>query len=269
MVENVKEKKNKQNSFREKALPDFDLAKQESIPFKGRFMQPGHLADHPNPMMPLFDTVSTRRTVRSYREEPVDMGTFEWLIQNSMHAPTACNEQQWKVIHIDDQDILDDLYQRGSASFLQHVKQAFLLCYNKESDNIEWADHIQSGAAFITTFQLLAHSVGVGSCWVGHLPNKSEIRRIFKIHSFYEPIALVTFGYYRSKVNLMPRKHDVGHVIMKNQFDSEGLLFEDRRRTLFRTIARWGYYRIPAFIRRRLKPYLKRFEKKFYYETYD
>lgn len=253
----------------ESKLPQFDLDTQKSIPYDGRFLQPGALVENPNPFMPLLDAVSTRRTSRSYRKEPVDLATFEWLIANAMHAPTACNEQQWKVVYIDDPAIIQDLYERGSASFLQNIQQCFILCYNRESDNLEWADHVQSGAAFITTFQLLAHSVGVGSCWVGHLPNKSEMRRIFKIHSFYEPIALVTFGYYRSKSAMIPRKHDPARVIMHNRFDSTGLVFKDRRRTLFRTIARWGYYKIPAFIRRRLKPYLKSFEKKFYYETFD
>ncbi len=253
----------------ESKYPIFDMDGQGSVPYDGRFMQPGALVDAPNPMMPLLDAINTRRTSRAYRPEPVDMETFEWLVGNAMHAPTACNEQQWKVIHIDDPAIIQDLIERGSASFLQNVKQCFLLCYNKESDNLEWQDHIQSGAAFITTFQLLAHSVGVGSCWIGHLPNKSEVRRMFNIHSFYEPIALVSFGYYRSKVNLLPRKQDVERVIMRNRFVSEGLVFKERRRTFFRTIARFGYYKIPVFIRRRLKDYVKRFEKKFYYENFD
>ncbi|MDH5606163.1 MAG: nitroreductase family protein, partial [Anaerolineae bacterium] len=241
-------------------LAKYNFEDQKSIPYDGRFMQPGTLVEKPNPHMPLIDAVNTRRTTRSYRDEPVDMDTFEWLMMNSMNAPTACNEQQWKAIYIDDHDILMDLYERGSASFLQHTKQAFLLCYNKESDNLEWDDHIQSGAAFITTFQLLAHSVGVGSCWVGHLPNKREIRRIFKIHRYYEPIALVSFGYYRSKVTMLPRKHDTSHVIMHNRFTSEGFVFGDRRKTFFRTIARIGYYLLPSFVRRKLKPFLKRFE---------
>ncbi len=250
-------------------LPAFDLTAQQSLPFDGRFMQPGQLVDQPNPMMPLFDAVNTRRTARAYRAEPVPLATFEWLIANSMNAPTACNEQQWKAIYIDDRAILDDLHERGSASFLQNVNQAFLLCYNKESDNLEWQDHIQSGAAFITTFQLLAHSVGVGSCWLGHLPNKREVRRIFNVHRYYEPIALVTFGYYRSKVNVLPRKHEIEHVIMHNNFGTQKLVFADRRRTLFRTVARFIYYKIPPFIRRKLKPFLHRFEKKFYYEVHD
>ncbi|KAA3646294.1 MAG: hypothetical protein DWQ07_08730 [Chloroflexi bacterium] len=269
-VEKTTEQNTQSNGVAENyKFPVFELDTQQSVPYDGRFMQPGALVDNPNPMMPLVDAVGTRRTARSYRKEKVDEETFEWLILHSMHAPTACNEQQWKVIYIDDQEILNDLQARGSASFLNNVQQAFLLCYNKESDNLEWADHVQSGAAFITTFQLMAHSIGVGSCWLGHLPNKREVSRMFGVHRYYEPIALVTFGYYRSKSSVMPRKHSVEHVIMHNHFDSSGLLFANRRRTLLRTVARWVYYRFPAFVRRRLKPYLHRFEKKFYHWKHD
>ena len=252
-----------------RSLPAFDLESQRSVPFDGKFLQPGGLVDAPNPMMPLLDAVGTRRTSRSYSPEPVDPETFRWLIRHAMHAPTACNEQQWKVIYIDDAAIIQDLYERGSASFLKGVRQCMLVCYNRRTDNRQWLDHIQSGAALITTFQLLAHSIGIGSCWVGHLPNKSEMRRLFGIHRAYDPVALISFGYYRNKVNVMPRKHEPARVIMHNRFVSEGLVLDSRRRTLFRTVARYLYYKLPAPVRRRLKPYAARFEKKFYYEVFD
>jgi len=251
------------------AVPSFDLESQQSVPFDGRFLQPGALVDAPNPMMPLLDAIGTRRTSRSYSPEPVDPETFRWLIRHAMHAPTACNEQQWKVVYIDDADAIRDLLERGSASYLKGVRQCMLVCYNRRTDNREWLDHIQSGAALITTFQLLAHSVGIGSCWVGHLPNKAEVRRIFKIHRAYDPVALVSFGYYRNRVNVMPRKHEPARLIMHNRFVSEGLVLDSRRRTLFRTVARYLYYKLPAFLRRPLKPWTARFEKKFYYEVFD
>ncbi len=250
-------------------LPEFEISEQDSIEYDGKFLRPGALVDTPNPMMPLLDAVCTRRTSRAYAERPVGRETFEWLIRYAMEAPTACNEQQWKVIHIDDPAIIRDLYERGSASFLQNTKQCFLLCYNRRTDNRHWLDHIQSGAAFITTFQLLAHSVGVGSCWIGHLPDKGELRRVFGIHSAYEPIALVSYGHYRDRAKMMPRKHDPSRVIMNNGFTSEGLRFKDKRRTLARTVGRRVYYLMPAFLRRKLRHKTKPYEKKFYYETFD
>ncbi|MDP6786455.1 MAG: nitroreductase family protein [Rhodospirillales bacterium] len=251
------------------ALPAFDLKNQPSVPFDGRFLSPGNLAESPNPRMSLLDAVHTRRTSRAYADRPVDRATLEWLVGNAMHAPTACNEQQWKIIQIDDADVIEDLYERGSAAFLQGVRQCVLVCYNRDSDNRAWADGVQSGAAFVTLFQLLAHSIGIGSCWICHLPNKSELRRLFDIHRAYEPVALVSYGYYRNKVKTHPRKHEPGRVIMESRFRAEGLVFSGTRRVLWRTIGRYLYYKIPPFLRRRLRPYTTPFEKKFYYETFD
>jgi albonoursin synthase len=250
-------------------LSEFSLESQHSIPFDGRFLQPGFLVEDPNPMMPLLDAIWTRRTSRSYNEKIIPPEVFEWLITQAMNAPTACNEQQWKIISIDDSEIISELYRRGTASFLENANQCFLVCYNHNTDNGEWLDHIQSGAAFVTLFQLVAHSMGIGSCWIGHLPNKSELRRLFKIHRSYDPVALVSYGYYKNKVRTLPRKHDVSHVIMKNRFFSDRLVIGPNRGTLFRTIGRYFYYKIPPFIRRKLRNYTKPYEKKFYYEEFD
>ncbi len=251
------------------SLPEFHFEQQTSIAFDSKFLRPGDLVDHPNPAMPLLDAICTRRTSRAYSERSVERETFEWLVAHAMNAPTACNEQQWKIIHIDRPEIIQDLYERGSAAFLQNTRQCFLICYNRRGDNTHWLDHIQSGAAFAATFQLLAHSVGVGSCWIGHLPNKSELRRIFGIHRAYDPVALVSYGYYRSRVKVMPRKHTATQVIMDNHFNSAELVFSSHRQALIRSLFRWLYYKVPAPFRRRIRDRSKPYEKKFYYETFD
>ena len=250
-------------------LKYFNLNSQNSVQFDGRFLKPGNLVDSPIPDMPLIDAICTRRTARAYSSTEVTMETFEWLIHHSMNAPTACNEQAWKLVYINDDSIIQDLRERGSASFLSNVRQCFLLCYNRQSDNLGWQDHIQGGAAFITTFQLLAHSVGVGSCWIGHLPNKSELRQLFSIHKAYDPVALVSFGYYLDKTNFIPRKHETSEVIMRNRFESNRMTLRSPRRTFFRTVARYIYYKIPVLFRRKLKRYTSKYERKFYYEIYD
>mgnify|MGYP003999200725 CR=1 FL=1 len=116
-------------------LPEIDIKNQKSVSFDGRNLKPGELVNAPNPSMPLIDAVLTRRTARSYRERLVDRKTFDWIVEASMNAPTACNEQQWKIILIDKPEIIQDVYERGSASFLGNAKQCFLICYNQQSDN--------------------------------------------------------------------------------------------------------------------------------------
>jgi nitroreductase len=246
-----------------------EFEQQSSVPFDGKFLRPGSLVGEPSPQMPLIDAIGTRRSSRAYREELVDRKTFDWLVSMAMNAPTACNEQQWKIVHIQDKSTIEDLYERGSAAFLKNVNQCFLICYNKRNDNPHWRDYVQSGSAFATTFQLLAHSIGIGSCWICHLPNRSELKRMFGIHRAYEPVCLISYGYYRGKTRVIPRKFDASKVIMNEKFDSRQLVFASHRKTLIRLVLRFIYYKTPPFLRRKLRQMSLRHEKKFYYEQYD
>jgi nitroreductase len=245
------------------------LDNQASVPFDGTFLHPRALVDEPKPGMSLIDAILTRRTSRVYAEQPVPFELFERLIEAASHAPSACNEQRWKIIYIDDRAILDELYARGSAAFLKNVRQAFLLLYNRYTDNLKYQDHFQSGASFIATFSLLAHAVGVGSCWVCHLPNRGELRRFFQIDSHYDPIALVSFGYYKSKLKARPRKRPAGELISRNRFDFPVLQFSGAKNIPMRRLAMGVYYAIPPFLRKRLRRLSMPYEKKFYDEVAD
>jgi nitroreductase len=252
----------------EKRVP-YSLEEQSSVPFDGKFLKPGMLVDEPNPNMSLIDAIYTRRTSRAYSSELVDRDTFQWLVSVAMNAPTACNEQQWKIVHIQDKDVIQDLYERGSAAFLKNVNQCFLICYNSKNDNPRWQDYVQSGSAFATMFQLLAHSVGIGSCWICHLPNQSELKRIFNIHRSYEPVCLISYGYYRGKARITPRKHDASRIIMNEKFDSKELQFTSHRKRVIRLLMRYVYYKTPAFLRRKMRGMSLKYEKKFYNEKSD
>ncbi len=147
-----------------------------------------------------------------------------------------------KILYIDDEAILQDLYWRGSAAFLKKVHQAFLVLYNNQTDNQKYWDHVQSAASWIATFSLLAHSVGVGTCWIGHLPNRGEVRRLFKIDRRFDPIALVSFGYYRQRVKPRTRKKQGAEMISRNVFDFKNLSFQTDKNVPVRKIAGKLFY---------------------------
>ena len=252
-----------------KKYSNYNLDAQASVPFDGKFLMPGMLVEEPNPDMSLIDAIYTRRTSRAYSSELVDSEIFQWLVSVAMNAPTACNEQQWKIVHLQDRDTIQELYEQGSAAFLKNVNQCFLVCYNSKNDNPHWYDYIQSGAAFATMFQLLAHSIGIGSCWICHLPNKSELKRTFNIHRNYEPVCLISYGYYRGKTKITPRKHDASRIIMNEKFDSTNLHFASHRKRVIRMVMRYIYYKVPRFLRRKIRSMSLKYEKKFYYEKND
>ena len=234
-----------------------------------KFLNLSKLKNNPASKLSLFEAVLSRRTARSYTEEIVPDEILKEIIEISSHAPSACNEQRWSIILLRDNKKIFELVERGSASFLKNSKNCLVVCYDYRGDNHEWADHIQSGASFIAIFQLVAHAFGIGSCWVGHLPNKSEVKRMLKISKHNEPIGLISFGYYKNKSKWIPRKIDINKVI--NSDNSENISYKKKleRYTLSRKVLRYFYYKTPVFIRKKLKNFVNKYEKKFYYEISD
>ena len=70
-------------------------------------------------------------------------------------------------------------------------------------------------------------------------------------------------------MKIRPRKRSARQVIFKGRFVREGLQFSTAKNVPVRRVARTLYYLLPPFIRRRLRKYSLKYEKKFYGEIYD
>jgi nitroreductase len=214
-------------------------------------------------MMELVEAIATRRSVRAYRQDPVDPALLEGLLRQAAAAPSACNRRGWKFLLIESRDDLDWLYNRGGSSVLKSAPQAVLVCYQSRTDNREWQDHIQSASAAIAYFQLLAHNAGIGTCWICHLPPKHEVAGRFLIPATYTPVAVITCGYPLAAAGAKhpDQSHPTG-LLAKGRWSfgddaaSESLLAYTVRRC-FRAI----YYALP--FRSLFRRWADRYEKKF------
>lgn len=154
--------------------------------------------------MELLQAIQTRRSVRLYEATTIPVETIEEIVRLAADAPSACDRQGWRCILLQDRKDLEWLYSRGGSSVFKTSSQAIIVCYERQTENSEWDDNIQSAAAFIAYFQLIAHERGIGSCWVCHLPPRSEVAEHFSIPSTYLPVAVVTLGY--NKAGYLPKK---------------------------------------------------------------
>jgi len=211
--------------------------------------------------MELLQAIRTRRSTRRYAADAVNKERVEELLELSANAPSACDRRGWRCILVRNQEDLAWLYLRGGSSVFQHTGQALLVCYESETENSEWNDNIQSAAAFVAYFQLIAHDRGIGSCWICNLPPVKEVSKYFNIPPEYTPIAAITFGPYLEDEPLLQRAKS-GQVILAegrwNFADAEdGRIAVSRFRKQLRKI----YFALPfrGFLRR----WANRYEKKF------
>jgi len=212
--------------------------------------------------MDLDQAIIGRRSIRKYSDRVVNEETIEQIIQAGMWAPTACNDQDYRFIVINDKNRFDELLSYGAASFLKDVQSAILVLYKNTSANQEYKDYYQSGAAIIQNMLLKAYSMGLGSCWVCNLPSQHKMRRIFHVPTNYAVIALVSFGYPVSIPKSIQRKNKPQNVICLNSFgfDEERNFKEEKQKSL-KKFLRKVYYHLPksSFIRN----LAEKLEKKF------
>ena len=211
--------------------------------------------------MDLCQAIKGRRSIRNYNDESIDKEILYKIIEAGTWAPSACNIQGWKYIILDSPDIFQMIYKAGSASFMKNVKQAIVVLYENQTDNVEYQDHIQSAAASIQNMILMAYSLGVGSWWVNNLPDKKKLRKILNVPSTYDPIAIVTLGYFDKKPNNRERKYAIQDVISYNTFEFDNVCQKSKAKVIVKRFCRKVYKKLPA--KTFLLKFVGKMEKKF------
>jgi nitroreductase len=210
--------------------------------------------------MDLFDAIYGRRSIRRYSDKKISSATLEKILSAATQAPSACNVQGWKFIVIDDKKKLKTMVDEGSATFLDKSTVCVLVLYDNRTDNVEYHDYVQSASACIQNMLLAAHALGVGCCWVCHLPSKKKLRSMFNIPYYYDPIACISMGYPAISPKTMPRRQPLKDIVAKNTFSFKT---ENRgqAKLMAKRLARKAYYKMP--LKKKLKKVTDKLEKKF------
>lgn len=112
----------------------------------------------------MLDLIRTRRSIRSYTDEPVDRQSLELLVETLLRAPSSRNINPWEFVLVDDRELLARLAiakEHGSA-LLQGAALAIVICADETMSDV-WVEDCSIAAILL---QMTAQSLGLGSCWV-------------------------------------------------------------------------------------------------------
>jgi len=148
--------------------------------------------------MNTIEAIHTRRSIRKYTDRPVEKEKIIRIIKAATSAPSACNQQPWWFIVIDDREILDripDIHE--DAPMCRQASAAVLICGDKSLETCPgfW---VQDCAAATQTLLLAAHDLGLGAVWTGVYPKEKKIdgfRAMFDLPDNVIPMSLVPIGY--------------------------------------------------------------------------
>lgn len=158
--------------------------------------------------MDTIECIQTRRSTRFFQSTPLEKNIIFKILKTAIWAPSAKNRQPWKFKIIIDKKIINTVSDLSNQ--LKWVKTApcliFVFLNQKDSEN--YIKDAQSCGAVMQNILLTAHSLGVGSCWIGELFTKQE--EVFKLCNIKKDkldfMGAITLGYPRLITNTSSRK---------------------------------------------------------------
>ncbi|HBG17580.1 MAG TPA: NAD(P)H-dependent dehydrogenase/reductase [Firmicutes bacterium] len=166
--------------------------------------------------MDFFALIEKRRSIRKYKNQPLEAEKVAKIIEAALRAPSSRNLQPWEFIVVTDEKMISALSrakQHGS-SFLLGAPLAMVVCADPEKCDV-WVEDAAIASTFIS---LAAEALGLGNCWIQirerkHSAEKTAeefIREILHIPSHLKVESLIAIGY--------PEEHKTGHQKEELQF---------------------------------------------------
>ena len=149
-----------------------------------------------------FDMLVSRRSVRAYRDDPIDDEVLAHVIEAGVYAPTGLNRQSPIIVAVTNRELRDRL-SRMNAQIMGVDSDPF---YGAPVVLVVLADrsvptYVYDGSLVMGNLMLAAHEQGLGSCWIHRAkeefdsPEGRQILADLGIEGDYEGIGHCILGY--------------------------------------------------------------------------
>lgn len=178
-----------------------------------------------------------RKSVRVFTGEPVSQEIKTQLLECAAAAPTAGNQQLYTILDITDQKLKDALAVTcDNQPFIAKAPAVLIFC----ADANKWyqgfqrfgCDPRKPGAgdlmlavcdAVIATQNVVtaAHSLGLGSCYIGDIMEQyEEHRELLKLPRYVFPVAMLVIGWPtgQQKDRQKPERQPLPMVVRENEY---------------------------------------------------
>jgi len=169
----------------------------------------------------ILEVISKRKSIRGYLDKEVEKEKLDYLIEAFRLAPSAKNLQPWKLIIINDKNIIKELIPAcKNQVFIAEAPIVIAACAFEEEAYKTMGGHLNSypldiGIAFEHLI-LAAAEQGLGTCWIGAF-FEEEVKKILKVPDKVRVVALTPVGYPNDTGRDKPRKK-TEEIVSFNRF---------------------------------------------------
>jgi nitroreductase len=149
--------------------------------------------------MDFYEVIKTRRSVRSYKKDPIPDDVLKRVLNAARIAPSGNNRQPWKFIIIKDEERKKKMVELCEGQkFVAEAPILIVACgrnihYNRGGWMGDYSMIVDVAIA-MDHLTLSARAEGLGTCWIGSFDNEG-IKKFLGIPEDVNVVALTPLGY--------------------------------------------------------------------------
>lgn len=189
--------------------------------------------DSPDRYEELYSICKSRKSTRSFSDQPVPAETIEKILNAAYTSPYASNKKNWEVIVVNDRGLIDKIaetVQSVSEQVKENIREDYKESFSQYAKNFihfrtapvlliptfrvvnsisfmmgtdssplsQWErdNFVKSISCVCMLILLAAESMGLGSCFMtGPLIAEKEIGKLIKIKNEHQIGAIIPIGY--------------------------------------------------------------------------
>ncbi len=151
--------------------------------------------------MEVFEAIRTRRSIRKYKDKQVPWDNIVAIMQAGKYAPSAGNLQNWKFIVVKSDAKRSALAKAClNQEWMEQAPIFIVVVGEPERARMYYGTRgarlytIQGCAAAIENMLLTAHSLGLGTCWVGAF-DEDSMSKTLNMAEEKSIQGIITIGY--------------------------------------------------------------------------
>ena len=163
---------------------------------------------------PVIEAIIGRRSIRAYKDTPVEREKLLLIAQCGVHAPNAMNRQNWEVRIIDSPAYIaraTELFLKANPNFKNMFRNApAVIAVAGKAGKFTDIDCGLLGE----NIMLAAYSLGLGTCCLGGAPafiagkpETAELYEALQLSEGYELLYMIAVGYPDEEPQAKPRDY--------------------------------------------------------------
>jgi nitroreductase len=147
--------------------------------------------------MDVYEAIRTRKSVRAFRDTPVEQAVLLRVMEAARAAPSAKNAQEWRFVAVRDRETRERIARDAARQVFIGTAPVLLACCALTDGRVmrcgQPAYPIDVAIA-MDHLSLAAAAEGLGTCWIGSF-DEQLVKQILGIPAAARVVDLMPLGY--------------------------------------------------------------------------